>query len=438
MPKSELREGIMLQSKTYFPFDTGKSILDFEVLGDVVEKGVRKYEVMVGVCPLNTVNKYLDILQKADIKPASFISTSYALEKLAQRLSSGRDGAQCYIDIGELHSELIICKAGSLVFSRKIPVCGNDFTKAMTSALVLDKGRVQLSKEEAEKMKRDVGMPAESDTRLIDNKIPAIQVLAMLRAPAEQLLNEIDRCFSYYNEEPSSGKIGSVTVFGGGASLGGLIKYLSQQLGMEVKLGDALEAVKSGKADIKDRDRISHRVDLAMGAALTEAKGMNLLPPEIKDETKKVVKRGTVEVALTAAVILSILFFVGMKIKINNFDKRISVAKLELNSLQPQFKAAQARKIAETVLAKEPYWEDVFKELGSLIPDTVRIDSLVMENQVITMKGRVESPDGQQIMADFIITLENGLFDNVKLVHSKNLPDGTGIEFELKCWIDYE
>jgi hypothetical protein len=54
------------------------------------------------------------------------------------------------------------------------------------------------------------------------------------------------------------------------------------------------------------------------------------------------------------------------------------------------------------------------------------------------MKGIVESADGQGILADFILTLEKGLFNNVKLVESKNLPDKPGVEFELKCWIDYE
>jgi type IV pilus assembly protein PilM len=438
MPRSELREGIMLQAKTYFPFETDKSILDFEVLGDVVEKGVRKYELLVGVCPLNTVNKYLALLQKADIRPASLVSTPYAMQILAEKLSKKPDQAECYIDIGDLHSELIICRGGFLVFSRKIPVYGNDFTKALTGAVVSDKGRTQLSVEEAEKIKRDIGMPGESDTRIIDNKIPAGHILSMLRSPAENLANEIDRCFAYYREDPSSIKISSITIFGGGASLGGLVKFLARGLGMDVRLGDALEAVKADKAAVKDHQALSHRLNLAIGAALTEAKGMNLLPPEIKDQAQRTIARGTIEAALTAVVIVSILLFVGMKIKINNFNKRISVAKLELASLQSQYKAAQARKIAETVLVDEPYWEDVFKELASLMPDAVVVNNFRMENKTITMKGRVDSPDGQQIITDFVITLERGLFDRVKLVESKNLPDGTGIEFEIKCWVDYE
>jgi len=438
MPKSELREGIMLEAKSYFPFRTDQSVLDFEVMGDVVEKGIRKYEVMVGVCPLNTVNKYLSLVHKAGIKPASFISVSYALQKLAQELSRKASGTLCYVDIGHLHTELIICKDGALVFSRKIPVFGNDFTKAMTASLISEKGKVQFSTEEAEKIKCDIGMPQDNDSRIIENKIPANQVLAMLRTPAENLANEINRCFDYYREESGSGKINSVTIFGGGASLSGLTKFLSQELTLQVVLGDSMEGLKIENNAVREGGKLSHRIDLAVGATLTEAGGLNLLPSEIKDQAQRIIKRGTIEVIVTAVVIISLMVFIGMKIKIGNFDKRIATSRMELASLQPQLKIAEARKIAETVLVNEPYWEDVFKELGSLIPDTVLVDSIKMENAVIEMKGRVDAPDGQQILANFIITLENGLFDNVKLVESRNLPSGAGVEFKLKAWIDYE
>lgn len=439
MPKSELYEGIMLASKNYFPFQIDKSVLDFEVMGDIVQKGIRKYEVMVGVCPSDTVNKYLSILKKAGIEPSSFVSASYSLQKIAQALSIKEGGIKCYVDIGSLHTELIICKEGLLVFSRKIPVCGSDFTKALTDAVVSDRGKIQLSLEEAERLKCDIGMPEESDLKMVDNKIPAAQFLAMLRAPAEHLANEIGRCFDYYNEEAGYGKINSVTILGGGASLSGLIKFLSKELGVEVKLGNALEAVKVvANSRIQAPDKISHRLGLAIGCALTEARGLNLLPTEIKDHMRRTVKRGTIEAAVTAFVIISILLFVGVKIKISNFNKRISAAKLELSSLGPELKKAEGIRLAEMVLKHEPYWEDLFKELGSLIPNEIIIEKMSMESSRLYVKGIVSSQDGQQLLSDFIIKLEQGLFNDVKLIESRNIPDGSGVEFEITCWVDYE
>jgi len=175
---------------------------------------------------------------------------------------------------------------------------------------------------------------------------------------------------------------------------------------------------------------------MATGAALTEGKGINLLPPEIKEETKRVVKRGTIEAIATAVILISVLLYIGIRIQLGNFEKRISVAKLELSSLQPQFKQAEAYQLANTVLAHEPHWEDIFKELSNLIPDNIHLTNMNMKDNIITMKGIVASEGGEEILSDFILTLEKGIFKNVKLVSTKDLKDEVGNEFELKCWVD--
>ncbi len=443
MPKTELKEGIKLEVKNYFPFAVDESLLDFEILGDIVEKGVRKYEVLVAVSPQKTVEKHLSLLGKAGMKPASLICTSYALQKIAERLHSSDSGgkedeARCFIDMGELYTELIIVKGKHLMFSRKIPVAGGDFTKAMTGTLVSDRGKTQLSIDEAEKIKKDVGLPSEAESKIIEDKISTTQILSMLRTPLEQLISEIDRSFDYYREESGGGKVNSIILFGGGASLAGLIKSLSEGLGIEVKLGDPLDGMNIEKDAVREREKTSYRLESAIAAALSGAKGINLLPVEIKEEIKRVVKRGTLEAVITAVIIISLLFYIGMKIKIDNFNKRIATAKMEMASLNEQVKEAEAKRLAQTVLSDEPYWEDVFREVGSLIPDEIVIESVKVENRVIVIKGIVNSPDGQQILADFIIGLEKGLFNAVKLIESKNLLDRPGIEFEISCWIDYE
>ena len=437
MPKAELHDGIKLEVKNYFPFPIDNSSLDYEILGDVVEKGVRKYEVAVAVSPTTTVNKFLSLLDKAGIKPASFVPCAYALQKIAYHLpKTNENSATCLVDIGELHTELAILRGKSLMFSRKIPVSGNDFTKSMTEALVSDRGKTELSMIEAEKIKREVGIPVDAEVKIIDDKISTAQISSMLRAPLEQLASEIERCFDYYREETGGGKIDALILFGGGASLTGLIKFLSEELGIEVKLGDPAEGLKMEKAAIPERAKTSHRLNLAMGAALGQAKGINLLPEKIKGATKTVVTRGSIEVIATAIVLISVLLYIGMGIKVNNFEKRITAAHLELSSLQHAFKKAEAHHAANMVLVDEPHWEDTFKELSNLIPADIYVANISMENDVITMKGIVAARDGEHILSEFILTLEKGIFKNVKLVRTKELIDKSGNEFELKCWVD--
>lgn len=413
MPRQELADGIRLEAKNYFPFPIDDSLLDYEVLGDIVEKGIRKYEVVVAVSPKSTVEKYLSLLGKIGIRPASFIPSSYALQRVAQELSA-KEKTQCFVDIGKLHTELIICRGKYLLFSRKIPVAGEEFTRAMTGVLVSDRGRTELTLDEAEKIKRETGIPSETGSKIIDDKISTTQVLSMLRTPLEQLVSEIERCFDYYREESGGGKIDSLVLFGGGASLRGLIKYMSKSLSIEVKLGD------------------SFRLGLAIGAALTEGKGINLLPPEIKEKAKRAFKRSGIEVTVVGAALILILFYIGMGIQLNNFQKNISVAKMELSSLGPELKQVAIFGL----LAGEPYWDDVFKELSNIIPSDIYLMELSMENNMIRMRGIIRSQEPEESLSNFILTLERGLFRNVKLINTKEVAGKPANEFEITCWID--
>ena len=440
MPKAELRKGIALQAKNYFPFPVDDSELDYEILGDVVEKGIRKYEILVSVSPKATIEKNLALLEKAGIKPASLVPTPYALQKLAcsshSKGSGAEDKAICLVDIGEVHTELVISKGANPLFMRKIPLTGFDFTKALTGALVSDRGKTELSLDEAEKIKRETGIPAlEGETKIIDGKISTTEMLSMMRTPLEQLISEIDRCFDYYRET-GSGRIDSLVLFGGGAALGGLIKFLSDELGIEVRLGDPIGDFKIPKEAIADMGKVSYRLGHAVGAALTEGRGTNLLPPEIKQEIKRVVTRGTIEVVVTAVVLASLLLYIGMKIQLGNFEKRITVAKREIASLKAQFKKAEAHHLAGMVLVDEPHWEDVFRELGHLIPNDIHLTDMGLQNGVITMRGIVASTQGEHILSAFIITLEKGIFKNVKLVRTRDLEDRSGSEFEIECRVD--
>ena len=113
MPRHELKQGITLEAKSYFPFSIENSMLDFEILGDAVEKGIRKYDLLVAVCPINTVQKSLSILKKAGVRPYSFVTSSYALSKAAECMNE-KDRSGCFIDIGSSHTELISIKARNL------------------------------------------------------------------------------------------------------------------------------------------------------------------------------------------------------------------------------------------------------------------------------------------------------------------------------------
>ena len=435
MPRGELAEAIKMEAKNYFPFPIDEGLLDFEILGEILEEGMKKKRVAVATSPRKTVERYLAVLKKAGIKPLSLIPVPYALYKLGQGFDSQEGKTRCLVDIGLYHTECVIFKGRDLIFSRKIPVAGADFTKALTGVLVSDRGKTQLSAEEAEKVKMDVGIPAENESRIIGDKISITQVLSLMRSPVEQLVGEMDRCFNYYREETGGGAIDQVILSGQGASLKGLSQSLAEGLGMEIHLADSFGKLKFSAETLRPAQEL-HSFAVAFGAALSAGEGMNLLPPEFKEETKRTFARAGIQSACAAAVLLIVFLYIGMKIQLSNLDQRIAVARSELSSLQVLLGQAEEQSIAKGILAGEPYWEDVFRELSHLAAEGLYLAELSMKERVITLKGRIVAREREGILSSFIQRLEQGIFRNVRLVTAMETSDKSATEFELECWVD--
>ena len=129
------------------------------------------------------------------------------------------------------------------------------------------------------------------------------------------------------------------------------------------------------------------------------------------------------------------LVYIGMRIQLTNFQKRIKVAKMEFSSLQLQLEQAKLQNSVNMILADEPYWEDVFKELSNIIPSDAYLTELSLENEVIKMKGIIVLEEGEEILSDFIRALEKGIFKNVKY-NTKDIKEKAASEFEIECKVD--
>lgn len=438
MPKTELQEALRHEAKNYFSFPIDASTLGFEILSEAAEKGVKKIRVMVAATPAAAVRDYIGMLGDAGIKPASLTPAACALREYAARVPSAKGKTACHIDIGELYTELIICRDKDIVFSRKLPVAGADFTKALTGAVAFSGGKAQPSLEEAEQIKRETGLPADNGPGIVGGKIPSAQLYSMLRSPAEQLADEVGRCFDYCREESEIDAIDEVFLYGGGASLGGLAAFLSGALGIEARPGSIRDSAAPPADSASPAGDLPHRLEIAMGAALARADGVNLLPPEIRyRERIAFVKTSTIAIAAAALLAMSVLF-AGMKMNVNGLQKKLTALRAEYGRLEPSMRRAEALILANKVLVNEPYWRDVFAELAGLTPDAIYLEEVKMGKGVMTIRGVVAAAGGEQILSDYILNLEKGLFSGVKLVRSKALEEKTGMEFELKCWIDYE
>ncbi len=436
MPKQELKEALSFEAKQKFLFPIENSVIDFEE--EPASKSDKKHRVLIASCPQKTVNEVLSLLKQASIKPASLLPSARSVQNLVSA-SSGAEALRSALEIGHAQSELLIFNKNQLVFCRKIPLGGRDFTRSMLGVFASDRGKVELTWEEAEVLKRNAGLPSEGTVGMVNEKISSSQLYSMLRSPLEQLANEIERCVDYYHEETGGGeeRLRALILFGSGAYLKGLVAFLSQALDLEVKLGNPLEGIDMEAQIVIPEQGFSHFAS-ALGAALSLGRGLNLLPPEIKEETKRTLHRATIQSFLAGAVLILVFIYTGLNIQLINLEKRISTAQMEIGSLQFDLGEVEKQRAAQAVSAEEPAWEDVFKELSNRIPSGVALTEFNVdrESKKIVLQGLIRAPEREAVLSSLIQNLEDGIFNGMKLIKVEEKPDQKESQFVLEGWVE--
>lgn len=446
MPGRELAEAIKWEAKDKIPVSLDKVNMDYEVKEEVEEAGVKKLKVRVAATPTETVNNVLYLLSEVGIEPISLIQPSIAFEHLSKHLILKRDESVAIIDVGCEFATIGIMKNNVIKFHRRIPVGGSAVTKAMTGAFISDQGRVEISEADAEKIKQEHGIPKE-EVILGDKKLSAMQLRSLIRPAAERLLNEIGRSFEYYREETGRDRVGSVILLGGGSSLKGLDEFLQDSLGISVSVGDPLQGINVAKGANKDTKAVAHRFGIALGAALSEGKGINLLPKELKEKTKRTFERAGIEAVVAAVVVSLILTFIGMRVQIASYNKKTAAGNFELKVKIPQLEVALSYERVQSEISKReslingilnntPLWKDVFKEISNVVPKEVMLKEMSMENNALVMKGEIlgTGQDREEVLSNFISALEGKMFKDVSLLTAKIGDQEKGkSEFEIKC-----
>jgi len=373
------------------------------------------------------------------IRPSLFTQHGFALRNVVSNLCPEENKTVALLDIGSTFSELEIFQDRALVFSRKLPVAGQDFTLKMAQSLVSDYGKTELTLEEAESIKKKYGIHSSDDSEILEGKIASAHLIALLRPNLEKLTTEIERSFAFYREKEQGAPVELILLLGGGSNLKNLTKNLSESLRIPVRLGNPLGAFSSSGANLlSDEPETSHCFASALGAALASPSDINLLPIEIKQQTRLLIKRSSIEALVTAVVTILTLLYAGMRIKLGTYDRRIAAAELELGALSPQVEELPKQAFLGGIMNQRIYWSDALKEISNLIPEQVRLTEMNTKENVLTLKGKIKSPGPvrEQVLTELMRLLEKGIFKEVNLISTRDSSEDELNTFELRLKIE--
>jgi type IV pilus assembly protein PilM len=439
MPKSEIVQALKWEMKNFISFSMDDAVIDYEIIQEIHEGGVKKLKVAVACCPKETVNKYVDLLSRAGIRPALFTQHAFALRNVITNLCPEENKTVALLDIGSTFSELEIFQDRALVFSRKLPVAGQDFTQEMTQTLVSAHGKTELTLEEAESIKKKYGIHSSDDFEILEGKIAGAHLVALLRPNLEKLATEIDRSFAFHREKERGAPVELLLLLGRGSDLKNLTQNLSEALHIPVRLGNPLAAFSSSSSSLlNDEPETAHCFASALGAALASPGDINLLPIEMKQQTRLLIKRSSIKALVTAVIVLLVLVYAGMRIKLGNYDKRIAATELELGALSPQIEELPKRAFLGNAVSRRVYWSDALKEISNLIPEQVCLTEISAKENILALKGEIKSPGlvREQVLTEFMRSLEKGIFKEVNLVSTKDSSEDKHNTFELRSGIE--
>jgi len=441
MPRAETLQALRWKFAEEISFPIEEAVIDFYPLprSELSEK-----VDYVAACISRRLFLELQyIINKANLKLAGITVLPDALfELFKEEASKNHNKVISIIYIGKRTTNISIFRKGCFEFNRELNIGGENLTLAMSGVLVSPEGKIEITPEEAEKLKIEYGVPVDLETFPKLAEIPITQLQAMVRPALEKIQNEIMRTFEYYKGQTGEAAIDKIILTGGASQTKYLSDFLSRNLGVPIVTFEPLP-------------QFNHRMSAAIGAALVGTQKINLLPEEIKFRWRMLLQNlFKPQLVIPIFSILLFLFYAffwlqafSLNREINSLNRKLEEYKPRLQRLEAIEKATkeeEKRKLAlkgyEEVKNKLPR---VFEEISRIIPSNIKINVLNFKMTELHLWGVVfekdETPENS--LSRFVFALESSpLFKEVHLIQAVKNDEFTreALNFEIILKLEEE
>jgi len=213
-----VRESIELSLEEHIPISAADAIFDYEL----VSEGEKSLEVQVAAIPKNIIENYLSVFRNSQISVQSFELEAQAISRAV--IKKGDKDTYMIVDFGQTRTGIFIISRGIVMFSSTLDVGGAMLTNMIQK-------NFNISSEEAERMKKEVGLERNSKDKEIFSVL--LNIVSVLR-------DEIVKHSLYWQtHKDEEGKdhpaIKKIILSGGDANLVGLLEYLSVSVKSKVE-----------------------------------------------------------------------------------------------------------------------------------------------------------------------------------------------------------
>jgi len=214
----ELSSAISWEAEQYIPLPLDQVNVDFTVLRDSKETGTGKMEVLLVASPKALLDKYLTILELAEVAPdcaeTEIIAASRALVRSVPTVKT-----VMVVSLGAQTTDIAIIRNGVLSFTRSMSAGGEAFSRALVSSL-------DFNPSQAEEYKKAYGLEEDK----LEGKI-----VAAVKPVIDTIVSEVKRAIAFYQEKYKGERVETILLSGGTAKLPGMVVYIAENIGIETQ-----------------------------------------------------------------------------------------------------------------------------------------------------------------------------------------------------------
>lgn len=421
VPRGQIQEAVYWSVKKEKQFDEREFVMDFEVQGEVMEKGQPKLSIMVYLAPRKQVDDLKAMFAQAGIKLTGATISPIAIQSLFRsRWMDAQAKTYAHLYVGRNWSRIDIFIDENIVLSRGIKAGTNSMVEAlMENYNMMDRGGgaelsmpgdsvINLQLDDDTEIAPNLGAPKVLSmqqakkvlrAKLLGQQLPAGEagaelseqdVLRMVRPAVERLVRQVERTFEYHTTTMGKDRVEKIFFSGEICTNQLLIDFIQSQLGISYQLLDPLApggpAGANAAASLTPSERLDYNLVVALGLS-SNTITPNLLFTFKDKEQQRQAKR--IDMFVVAGFIAGALVLLGLLVWQWNFKNQkqneLAVLEKKLASYDPPATEEELMKWAEKVNQKNlklkrasKIYESLgaVKELSELTPSEIRVVSM--------------------------------------------------------------
>lgn len=217
----ELSSAIKWEAEQYIPLPLDQVNVDYTVLREAKDTPTNKMEVLLVAAPKSLVDRYLTIVELAELTAVGaeteIIATSRAVARSIPTVKT-----VMVVSMGAQTTDIAVLKSGVLAFTRSVGSGGEAITRAIAQSL-------DFSVSQAEEYKRTYGLTKDK----LEGKIASSAKPIM-----DTIVAEMKRAIAFFDEKYRDQHVETILLTGGTARLPGMVVYLAETLNFEVQLAN--------------------------------------------------------------------------------------------------------------------------------------------------------------------------------------------------------